>query len=109
MTLDSRPVSRVRRQLAPHAAVENRMFGGVAFMIKGHMCLGVPGSELIVRLSPESAETALAEGGTRPFDLTGRQIKGWLLVSSEGTRHSAALSKWIRRGVAFTDELPKMS
>jgi TfoX/Sxy family transcriptional regulator of competence genes len=106
MAADPKLVARIRRRLVKHGAVEKRMFGGVAFLINGHMCLGVHGDELIVRLSPESAEKLLTEPGARPFDLGGRPIKGWLLVSGENLRGSSALTKWTWRAISFALTLP---
>jgi TfoX/Sxy family transcriptional regulator of competence genes len=106
MSADPVLAGRIRRRLVKHAAVEKRMFGGVAFLVKGHMCLGVHRGELIVRLSPESAEKLLTERGARPFDLGGRPIKGWLLVSGENLRSSSALTKWTKRGISFALTLP---
>jgi len=56
--------------------VERRMFGGLAFLLNGNMACGVHGDALIVRLAADASSEALAEPGARPFDLTGRPMKG---------------------------------
>jgi len=75
------------------------MFGGIAFLLNGNMCVGVHKSELIVRLAPEATDAALAQPHTRRFDLTGRPMKGWILVEQAGlkpTRSSANGCRWLR-------------
>ena len=84
MAYDETLAERVRELLAdlvdPAEVREQRMFGGVAFMVRGNMCCGVHGSELIARLSPEDGESALGEPFVRPMDMTGRPMRGWLFV-----------------------------
>ena len=82
------------------------MFGGVAFLLNGNMCVGVHGSELIIRLAPEDTDTALKQANTRRFDLTGRPMKGWILVKPAGLKTGAQLGKWIEVAVKFARALP---
>lgn len=82
------------------------MFGGIAFLLNGNMCCGVHGSELIVRLDPERTDGALAEKGARRFDLTGRPMKGWILVQPEGVASEEAFGRWIAEARAFAGSLP---
>jgi hypothetical protein len=60
-----------------------------------------------VRINHETTESALAEAGTRIFDITGRPMKGWLLVGPAGLKDEAALGKWVRRGLDYAASLPK--
>lgn len=83
-----------------------RMFGGVCYLLRGHMVAGVHGDHLIVRLGPEAAERALAEPHVRPFDITGRPMKGWVLVHVEGLRETETLEGWVARARAFVETLP---
>jgi hypothetical protein len=85
---------------------EKRMFGGVAFLINGNMCCGVHGEDVILRLDPGSAEGALREPHVRVFDLTGRPMKGWLLVGSQAVASNEQLRSWIGKGVDFAGSLP---
>ena len=108
MGYDDELANRIRAQLAPYDAVtEKAMFGGLAFLVAGHMAVGLTGGdELMVRLGPEDGEAALAEPHTRPFDMTGRPMRGWLLVAGPGIATDAALGGWVARGVAFARTLP---
>ena len=97
----------VRKHLAGKTGISERnMFGGVAFLVNGNMSLGVHKNELIVRVAPEEAESALKEPGARMFDITGRPMKGWLLVGGAGLKGDA-LSKWVRRRLSYAASLPK--
>jgi TfoX/Sxy family transcriptional regulator of competence genes len=99
---------RTRRALdRTRGVVERRMFGGVAFLVNGNMSVGVQHDDLVVRIAPEAADEALKEPGVRPFDVTGRPMRGWLLVGAAGTAKPASLGKWVRRGVKYASGLPK--
>jgi TfoX/Sxy family transcriptional regulator of competence genes len=82
------------------------MFGGLAIMLDGNMAVGVSGDDLMVRTDPAQQDALLAEPGARPFDLTGRPMKGWLVVDADGLAEDADLRRWIERGVAFARSLP---
>jgi TfoX/Sxy family transcriptional regulator of competence genes len=82
------------------------MFGGLAFLVGGNMSVGVHGSELIVRINPGQTEQALRESGVRIFDITGRPMKGWLLVSPSAVESPSALRKWVGKGLAYAKSLP---
>jgi TfoX/Sxy family transcriptional regulator of competence genes len=99
---------RVRVLLDARADVDERkMFGGIGFLVGGNMCCGVHGDELIVRLDPDEAEEAVsAESGARPFDMTGRPMRGWLFVAPEATAEDADLERWVRRCESFASGLP---
>src|SRR5262245_28479702 len=106
MAYDEPLASAVRKEIGRKAGlVEKRMFGGIAFLINGNMSVGVHKNELIVRVAPETTADALREPGARIFDITGRPMKGWLLIGAEGTKRS--LGSWVRRGVAYASSLPK--
>ena len=84
---------------------EKRMFGGIAFLLNGNMAVGVHGDDLIVRVAKADHETCLAEPGARPFDMTGRPMAGWLLVSGE-VLDDEVLATWVERGTAYAGSLP---
>ena len=108
MAFDEQLANSVRKQLGRKPGlVEKKMFGGLAFLINGNMSVGVHGSELIVRIDPDATTAALKEPGARIFDLTGRPMKGWLLVGAAGVKDQASLTKWVRRGVDYAATLPK--
>jgi len=83
-----------------------KMFGGVGFLLNGHMCFGVYEDCLILRLGEESAQKALTGQHTRAFDITGHAMKGWVMVEAAGTRNSAAVKEWIDGAIGFVKTLP---
>jgi len=98
----------VRKQLKGQSGlVEKKMFGGLAFLVNGNMSVGVHKNELIVRLAPEETDTALKEPGARIFDITGRPMKGWLLIGAAGVKEPVSLKNWVRRSVSYASSLPK--
>ncbi len=108
MTYDDELAHRIREQLADQRGVTERaMFGGLAFMLDGNMTVGISnGGELMVRVGSDASEQALARPHTRIFDMTGRPMKGWILVAVEGFATKRQLGVWVRRGVAFARTLP---
>jgi TfoX/Sxy family transcriptional regulator of competence genes len=110
MAFDEGLAERIRKQLGKRKdrdLVEKKMFGGIAFLLNGNMCVGVHKQDLIVRLDPEDTDGALAEPHTRVFDLSGRPMKGWILVESGGLKDEKALGKWVRLSVDYALSLPK--
>ena len=104
MSVDENLLNRVRRRIGKRPGVsERKMFGCVGFFLHGNLACGVHEHELIVRVGAASAEGALREPRTRRFDLSGRPMKGWLLVSIEDDQ---ALSKWVDRGMTYAATLP---
>jgi TfoX/Sxy family transcriptional regulator of competence genes len=107
MAYDEGLATRVREVLGDQPElVEKKMFGGLAFLLHGNMACGVRGEDLIVRVAAEAADAALREPGTRPFDLTGRPMKGWLLVDADGHAEDDDLRRWVDRGLAYANSLP---
>jgi hypothetical protein len=99
--------ARLRGALARKKGVEEKkMFGGVGFLLHGNMLVGVWKDSLVVRLGPDEGEGALREQHVREFDITGRAIKGWVLVGPEGVEDDEQLSAWIQRAMRFVGTLP---
>jgi len=90
-------------------AVEKKMFGGIAYMVKGHMCCGVVDDLLMLRIGPDAYHEALKEKHTRPMDFTGRPMKGYIYVEPRGFKTDEALKSWIERGIKFVRTLPPKS
>ena len=86
--------------------VEKKMFGGIAFLLRGNMACGVHKDTLMVRLSPEQHTETLRIPYTTPFNLTGREMKGWVLVEEGGYQGEAELEAWVRKGVDYALTLP---
>lgn len=87
------------------AAVERKMFGGLAFMVAGHMTVGVIGDDLMVRVGKDAYPDALAEPHTREMDFTGRPMTGMVYVAAPGFRDHAGLRRWLERGLHHTSTL----
>jgi hypothetical protein len=99
--------ARIRHHLARRKGIQEKtMFGGIAFLLNGNMCVGVRNDSLIVRLSPDQSDDALCDPSVGPFDVGGRAMKGWLLVAPEGVEDDDALARWIERAVTFVGQLP---
>jgi TfoX/Sxy family transcriptional regulator of competence genes len=107
MAYDEGLAIRIREVIGGEPGLaEKRMFGGLAITLDGNMAVGVSGNDLMVRTDPAQQDALLAEPGARPFDLTGRPMKGWLVVDADGLAEDADLRRWIERGVAFARSLP---
>jgi TfoX/Sxy family transcriptional regulator of competence genes len=107
MPFDEKLAARIRSHLGKGTGlVEKKMFGGIAFLVKGNMCCGVHRDALIVRLDPTETDRALSEPHTRVFDLTGRPMKGWILVDPKGLGTAAQLGTWVDRAAKYAGSLP---
>src|SRR6267143_4526959 len=108
MAFDEALAERIRQRLARRKNVEEKtMFGGIGFLLNGNLLVGVWKDSLCVRLGPEEGEDALLEPHVREFDITGRPMKGWVLVEPEGVEGDDQLSGWIERAVKFVGKLPR--
>lgn len=107
MAFDEGVAARIEDTLSDRPdIVQKRMFGGMAYMVRGHMCVGVNGDELMVRVGPDGYADALAQAHAREMDFTGRAMKGFVYVAPEGFETTDGLSSWIDRGLAFVLSLP---
>jgi hypothetical protein len=99
--------TRLREMIgAEPGLAEKKMFGGLAMLLYGNMAVGVHGQDLIVRTDPGQQEQLLAEPGARVFDMTGRPMKGWILVAPQGVRTKRQLGAWVARRVGFVKTIP---
>lgn len=107
MAYDVELAERVRASLAGERDVtEKAMFGGIAFLVGGHMALGVAKDDLMVRVGPAAHDGALAAPHARPMDFTGKPMRGMLFVAPAGTRTAQQVGAWTKRAVAFARTLP---
>jgi TfoX/Sxy family transcriptional regulator of competence genes len=107
MAYDEGLAQRIREALGDlPGLVEKKMFGGVGFMVHGNMACGVHKDALVVRVGPKEHKEALARPHTRPFDITGRPMTGWVMVAPEGCQSDEDLKDWVKDGVDFAITLP---
>ncbi|MFE9765298.1 TfoX/Sxy family protein [Streptomyces sp. NPDC005808] len=107
MAYDAGLAQRIRERWAADPEVsEKQMFGTVVFLYRGNMAGGVTGDDLMVRVGPAAAEAALARPGTRVFDMTGRPMRGWVVVDGAAVAEDDTLSAWLDEGRAFAASLP---
>lgn len=107
MAYDEALAERLRDALAGHGVTEQKMFGGLAFLVGGNMAVAASGQGgLMVRVEPARTEELLAEPGAEPFEMRGRAMAGWLRVATSAIDDDAALLAWVDRGLAYASSLP---
>lgn len=106
MTYNLKLAERIRSELDGTPFVEKKMFGGIGFLLNGNVACGVYKENLIVRIDPEKQNTLLKKAHAKPFDLTGKPMKGWLVVEADGVKTDRQLSSWVKEGVEFALTLP---
>ncbi len=108
MAYDEDLANRIRELIAAEEGVaEQRMFGGLAFLVGGNMAVAASGQGgLMVRVEPDATDALLAKPHARRFEMRGRGMQGWLRVDAEGVRTKRQLEPWVRRGVAYARSLP---
>ncbi len=107
MAYNEKLADRVRAALARRRGVsEKKMFGGIAFLARGHMFCGVNGDDLMVRVGPAAYEKSLSRAHVREMDFTGRPLKGMVYVGPAGVRTAKQLRSWVDRGLEFARSLP---
>jgi TfoX/Sxy family transcriptional regulator of competence genes len=85
--------------------VEKKMFGGLALMVGGHMCVGIIEDRVVARIGPDAYTAAIGEPDTGPMDFTGRPMKGWLYLMPPIVADPQRLQAWTRKAVAFVESL----
>jgi TfoX/Sxy family transcriptional regulator of competence genes len=108
MAYDEDLANRIRELIASDPDVtEKRMFGGLAFLIGGHMAVSASGQGgLLLRCDPAETDALLGKPHAAPFEMRGRVMDGWLRVAPEGLGTKAQLERWVTRGVAYARSLP---
>lgn len=107
MAFDHSTAERIRCQLGSDPRfMEQTMFGGIGFLLYGNLCAGVWKDQLIVRVGHKSWENLLTEPDVSEFDITGRSMKGWLMIQPDGFDTDAQLQTWLQRAIEFTTTLP---
>ena len=108
MAYDEDLANRLRELLADQDRItEKKMFGGLAFLLHGHMSVSASGQGgLLVRLDPSETDAALKRDHVERMEMRGRSMDGWLRVAPEGVRTKRQLEPWVKRGVAYARSLP---
>ncbi len=108
MAYDLDLANRLREQLAGEDGVsEKAMFGGLAFLVGGHMAVAASGQGgVLVRIDPDRSTDALSRPHATLMEMRGRSMAGWIRVAPEGVRSARQLAPWVRRGVAYARSLP---
>ena len=108
MAYDESLAGGIRDVLAHRLDIkEKKMFGGLGFLLNGNMLVGVWKDSLIVRVGTDAYEDALREPHVKDFDITGKPMKGWIMVESEGVEMEDQLRNWIERATMFVKTLPE--
>lgn len=107
MTYDEGLAERVRGAMDHlHGVSEKKMFGGLAFMVRGHMAVGVVKDELMLRVGPEACSFLMGKPHARAMDFTGRPMNGFLFVDAAGLSEDHDLDHWLGHAVEYALSLP---
>jgi TfoX/Sxy family transcriptional regulator of competence genes len=108
MAYDEELADRIRVLLAGEADVtEQRMFGGLAFLVRGNMAVAASGQGgVMVRVDPADSERLLAATSARPMEMRGRAMRGWLRVDQGDVTTKRQLGRWVKRGTTYAQSLP---
>lgn len=107
MAFDEGLAERLRECLGNRSGLaEKKMFGGLAFMWRGYMCVGVLGESLMARVGPEQYAEALKRPHAREMDFTGKPMKGYVYVAPAGFESDEDLARWVSQCVGFVETLP---
>jgi TfoX/Sxy family transcriptional regulator of competence genes len=109
MAYDEDLANRIRELVMTEPGVrEQRMFGGLAFLIDGNLSLSASGrGGLMLRVDPAETDALLRKPHAHPFQMRGRMMPGWLRVDAEGLRTKRQLERWVARGIAYGRSLPR--
>ena len=107
MAFDADLAGRIRDHLVSRQNIEDKkMFGGVGFLLNGNMLVGVWKNTLIARIGPDAYAEALLEPYVHEFDITGKPMKGWVMIEPPGITDDEQLAIWIERAMTFVKSLP---
>lgn len=109
MAYDEDLANRIRELLAQQPGVDEKpMFGGLAFLVGGHMAVAASGKGgLMVRVPPDDTEKLLKRAHVSPMVMAGREVRGWIRVDADGVKTKRQLTDWVTRGVDYARSLPR--
>jgi hypothetical protein len=105
---DEELAERIRELLDDErGTTEQKMFGGLAFLIGGNMAVAASGQGgVLVRVDPDESDKLIATTNAGPMEMRGREMRGWLRVDTEDVRTKRQLAKWVKLGTTFARSLP---
>jgi TfoX/Sxy family transcriptional regulator of competence genes len=108
MAYDEKLAARIRELVAGEQGItEKKMFGGLAFLVGGHMAVAASGrGGMMVRVDPAESDALVARTTARVVEMRGREMPGWLRVESDDVRTKRQLAAWVARGVGYARTLP---
>jgi TfoX/Sxy family transcriptional regulator of competence genes len=108
MAYDEELAARIRELVADESGVtEQKMFGGLAFLINGNMAVAATGQGgLLVRVNPDESDALVSTTPARMMEMRGREMAGWLRVGTEHVESKKELTAWVDRGVSYARALP---
>lgn len=108
MAYDEELASRIRELIGGESGLtEQKMFGGLAFLIGGNMAIAASGQGgVLVRVDPAQSDALVAKTTARLMEMRGRQMQGWLRVDSQDVRTKRQLAKWVELGTTYARSLP---
>ncbi|HZZ77887.1 MAG TPA: TfoX/Sxy family protein [Gemmataceae bacterium] len=107
MAFDENLAARIRIGLGRKKGIEEKkMFGGLGFLLNGNMLVGVWKNSMIARIGEVQADEAMLEPHVKPMDITGKPMKGWIMVEANGVEDEIAVKEWVQRAVKFVGKLP---
>jgi TfoX/Sxy family transcriptional regulator of competence genes len=109
MAYDADLADRIRELLGPLRGVdEERMFGGLAFLVNGNMSVAVSGQGgLMVRVPRDDTERLWGRAHVSPMVMAGREVRGWVRVEPDGLKTTRQLTDWVTRGADYARSLPR--
>ncbi|MBK9927429.1 MAG: TfoX/Sxy family protein [Anaerolineales bacterium] len=106
MAYNEKLAEQMRAAFGEIPFVEKKMFGGIGFLIQGNLACGIYKENMIVRVGPEKRDKLLKKPHTSLFDITGRPMRGWLMVEPDGCKTAKQVSTWVKEGIEFALTLP---
>ena len=108
MSYDEKLALRLREIVAGRNDVpEQKLLGGVGFLLRGNMCFGIWKDHLILRLGEPGAQRAFKNKAVKTFDITGRAMKGWVMVAPAGMKSKTTLRRWVTKAIDFVSPPPR--
>lgn len=108
MAYNEKLAEKIRQRLLDVPNIEEKeMFGGIAFMNNGKMCVGIIKDDMMCRIDPDLYETALEKNGCREMDFTGRPMKGWVIIEESGFTRPKDFEYWIQLALDYNHKAKK--